>query len=336
MKNKGFTLVELLAVIVVIAIIALIIIPNVTMTVSKSEKDSFRNSAYGILIASKEYYQEQVGEKKFTGKTFDFSKKVELELEGKKPTGGTVTINSDGDIEIKVTDNKYCAIKEFDNEDITIYSMSEVVDCGGDMEKPSVLNLVANDIKAKGFMIIGVCDATSGISKYEFSLYKGETLVKKVESKDGVYVFDNLDEETDYKVNMQCQSKNGITSKSDDLEVSTKKELVSCSVTPNTNKYESKRKVTIKYNAGSDYTREYEINGEVKETTEDVKEIEFSDKGEVVARVRNGLLTEQVLCSVNKVDNTLPSSEVRVIDTDEIDGNITVGAYCSDAESQIV
>lgn len=48
MNKKGFTLLELLAVIVVLAVIALIVTPFVTKAIKQAKKGSFTDSAYGM------------------------------------------------------------------------------------------------------------------------------------------------------------------------------------------------------------------------------------------------------------------------------------------------
>ena len=56
MKNKvsGFTLVELLAVIVILAIILVIAVPKITDTIKNSKKASFESSAKTIAASRKE------------------------------------------------------------------------------------------------------------------------------------------------------------------------------------------------------------------------------------------------------------------------------------------
>ncbi|MDD3453816.1 MAG: prepilin-type N-terminal cleavage/methylation domain-containing protein, partial [Bacilli bacterium] len=54
--KKGFTLVELLAVIVILAVIALISVPIILGIIEKSKKGATEDSAYGILEAANLYY----------------------------------------------------------------------------------------------------------------------------------------------------------------------------------------------------------------------------------------------------------------------------------------
>jgi len=49
LKNKAFTLIELLGVIVIIGIISLIATPIVLNIVESARKNAFKNSAYGIV-----------------------------------------------------------------------------------------------------------------------------------------------------------------------------------------------------------------------------------------------------------------------------------------------
>ena len=56
MKNKGFTFIELLAVIVILGIIALITVPTILAIVNDSRIGSAENSAAGIHASAQNYY----------------------------------------------------------------------------------------------------------------------------------------------------------------------------------------------------------------------------------------------------------------------------------------
>lgn len=63
MNNKGLTLVELIAVIVIIAILALIIYPQVTKQLSSMKNDTNIIEESSIKEAAKEYLADHVGNK---------------------------------------------------------------------------------------------------------------------------------------------------------------------------------------------------------------------------------------------------------------------------------
>lgn len=111
-ERKGFSLVELLAVIILLGIIALVIVPSVMTTIDSSKKESFERSVVGLITAATNY----TGENDFedwpeagltiddiqTNKMFD-AKNIE------KFDSGTL-YNNNGTITVKnVTDGTYCA-----------------------------------------------------------------------------------------------------------------------------------------------------------------------------------------------------------------------------------
>ncbi|MGE5455741.1 MAG: prepilin-type N-terminal cleavage/methylation domain-containing protein, partial [Ignavibacteriales bacterium] len=60
MRSKGFTLIELLAVIVILAIIALIATPIIIGLIDNTRKESFKDSAYGIVKAGEISYSKDL------------------------------------------------------------------------------------------------------------------------------------------------------------------------------------------------------------------------------------------------------------------------------------
>lgn len=112
MKKQGFTLVELLSVIVILAIISLIATPMVLGVIEKANKSAAISSANGIMDAAEKYMIESM----ITGDTssrFDFPNETRLSYKGKKPEAGTLLVDKDENMSITLKINGYCVRKRF-------------------------------------------------------------------------------------------------------------------------------------------------------------------------------------------------------------------------------
>ena len=78
-KKKGFTLVELLAVIVILAILALIAVPNISSLVRKSKTNMFCKKVESIEAAAKYYAQDYLSDLATTDGTI-VANKIPLRL----------------------------------------------------------------------------------------------------------------------------------------------------------------------------------------------------------------------------------------------------------------
>ena len=106
MKQKGFTLVELLAVIVILSIILLIAVPAVKKTVDSAKKKSAENDAVMIKNIAEKYYTSNLDkDEEITG--VDLSSDT-LTYSGEKPTKGYLYFTEDGIAYGKMYINGYC------------------------------------------------------------------------------------------------------------------------------------------------------------------------------------------------------------------------------------
>lgn len=122
--KKGFTLVELLAVIVIVALIALVASPIITGVIESSKENTFKDSIYSVTRAAKIALSNESLEE-YPGSTlsFNFETGVNLEKLGvntNKFESGYLNINEDGDIEFVITDGRYCAKKDYTDQEFTI------------------------------------------------------------------------------------------------------------------------------------------------------------------------------------------------------------------------
>ena len=154
MNKKGFTLVELLAVIVILAIIALISSAIILNVIETSKKGALEDSAYGIVEAGEMYYMQHINSEETKKDRYDFqiiNKKFvnkddntkELKFKGKMPKTGTLQINNNGSIAIAICDDDYCACKSVSENKVTVKDTSCNISADtGEIENGSTISSV--------------------------------------------------------------------------------------------------------------------------------------------------------------------------------------------------
>ena len=124
MNKKGFTLIELLAVIVILAIILLIVMPIVLNVINDARKGAFQASAYGLMkTAENKCLSDLVQNYDGTAEiVFDEGSIItgELDFSGKGPQTGTISVNSQCEIALAIHDGTWCAVKEYNDNEITL------------------------------------------------------------------------------------------------------------------------------------------------------------------------------------------------------------------------
>ena len=128
MNKKAFTLVELLAVITILGLLAVIIVPKITKTINESEQKTNMTSAKNLVQAAiyKTTNNEITGtveNKKInytTGENVNY-----LDYTGTKPTNGQVHIKSNGQIAMAVKFGDYCYLKPYNSNDISTIPYNE-------------------------------------------------------------------------------------------------------------------------------------------------------------------------------------------------------------------
>ena len=95
-KNKGFTLVELLAVIVILALIALIATPIILNVINDAKKQAAKDSAYGYMDAVEKYIvSSELEDKSIQEGTYrveELNKKISVK--GSTPDNGNIEIKN--------------------------------------------------------------------------------------------------------------------------------------------------------------------------------------------------------------------------------------------------
>jgi type IV pilus assembly protein PilA len=96
-KNKGFTLVELLAVIVILALIALIATPIILNVINDAKKQAAKDSAYGYMDAVEKYIvSSELEDKSIQDGTYSVEdlNSMGVNVKGSTPDNGTIKIES--------------------------------------------------------------------------------------------------------------------------------------------------------------------------------------------------------------------------------------------------
>ncbi len=131
MKRKGFTLVEMLGVIVVLGIIALIVFPGINTAIKQARRDAFEASVNSIVRAMKTYAydQEIITGKEYSNKIVDVTAGV-LDFDGDVPEEGKIGMTKEKEIVFEMNDGTWCA-RKLDEGEMVISKLSESGLCDG-------------------------------------------------------------------------------------------------------------------------------------------------------------------------------------------------------------
>lgn len=129
-NENGFTLIELIAIILILAIIALIAIPAINKIVDEVKKQAFKVTAINIVDAADKNCNVMLQQGENVNKTYtivnhQITNGESLPISGKLPLQGNVNVSDSCLVAIAVNNNKWCALKEFSDDKVTL---SEYVD----------------------------------------------------------------------------------------------------------------------------------------------------------------------------------------------------------------
>lgn len=107
-NKRAFTLIELLAVIVVLTIILLITVPAINEVIKNSRKESFRNNVLNLFESVKKL--ESTSDFRLDENGIKYNDK-RLNISNNPFTGGKIYLNENGEADSdKITDDRFCAV----------------------------------------------------------------------------------------------------------------------------------------------------------------------------------------------------------------------------------
>ena len=123
LSNKGFTLVELVAVIMVLSLILAVAVPRILHSIEESQREALRLTAKNIEKAARDRLQMSQDfereNKFFTIENGEFVGDSIL-LSGELPKNGKIYVRTDGEIGLAISDGKFCLIKNESDDEMII------------------------------------------------------------------------------------------------------------------------------------------------------------------------------------------------------------------------
>ena len=227
MKNKGFTLVELLAVIVILAVISLIAVPMILGVVEESKKSAFQITCNEIYESYEQYEirEEILGD---TGicSVFDFGSNREetevidgikyepiskLSLKGELPKSGTYKI-CNGKRELLIDNGDYTCIKDETRNQILNGNVAD-----NDITSPIVRNITLSSTTNSIRVIVDAVEEDGIITKYYYKI-NGEEVITESE----IHTFNELNKNEEYEIEVYVENKSGLKSNVVTEKISTK------------------------------------------------------------------------------------------------------------------
>ena len=223
-KKNGFTLVELVTVILILGIIALIAIPVTSVQLKNSRRDSFKVTCDNIFSLNEKYelVQELLGNDTECA-IFDFDKDIEeaTEIDGElyQPVK-VLGLENTSDLKgyFKVCKGKQLVVK---NDEFTcVYDANnkKLLDTTKTVEIPVLKSL---EVTPSDYSVSVVAHVENDNAKYYYYKITGDEEYRKTEENS--YIFKELADDKDYIVTVYVEDKNGVRSNELSVKTHTKK-----------------------------------------------------------------------------------------------------------------
>ena len=271
--RRGFTLMELLAVIVVLSVTALIATPIIYSILEDADRKSFELSCEEVYKSYDQYQiVEESGKEDFCN-IFDFANDIEdtkiedniryepinkLNIKGEIPTKGIYKI-CNNERRLVIDNGKYTCVRDKNGLKILDGTIEE-----NDTTAPIIESITVSSTTNSIKIIVNPKDEMSQIENYYYRIDGNET-----SSKSNIKIYNNLEKNKEYKIEVVIEGQNGLKSNTVSKSVKTinlENPRFNVNQTPAYGyKYAISKRVTIKYDIGNDF--EYYFKSSVGAST---------------------------------------------------------------------
>ena len=319
--KKGFTLIEILAVIVLLAVITLITTPMIYSYIKQSKSEAFESGVKNVFDSVNAYMSSNENLKEIS--VTDDS----LNLKNSVYTSGTIFINSEGSLEAEnVSDGIFCA-SGVKNELNVSEANDTALPCSGLDITPPDLELRVNSRTASSITFLAVGeDRQSGILGYSYSL--DQNTWSEI-SNNPIIKITGLSKSEE--VTLYVKAYNINYDGTNEEETVTLGTIVSSTLAVdeinfeiNTNESNTVKTLTIIYPSG-EYTYSYSINdGEFVITTEVETDLVITENQKITARITYGSEITEKTISIEGIDSVGPVAHIEYSSTWQASKTIAV------------
>ncbi|MDD3305415.1 MAG: leucine-rich repeat domain-containing protein, partial [Bacilli bacterium] len=126
-SRLGFTLIEMLAVIIILAIILAITVPVVSNIIEVVKREAFLKTGYMIANAGKNYYDNK--ENQISSDIYDLVNNNVIPFTGGGLRAGQLKYDENGKIALAIWNGDYCVVKNYNDRKLTIVDNHEGTNC---------------------------------------------------------------------------------------------------------------------------------------------------------------------------------------------------------------
>lgn len=177
MNKKGFTMIEMLAAVIIIVVISVIAYTSLNAILDSARKNVLKKMSSNVIDAGKHYYANILLEDDSMTKaiTFVFPEAGDLSINGRTPKKGYIKVYPDGTSEMAIEYGKWCATKSITDDIAVIELLSDLKEEGRECSPSFEIKIVTiqvdvdSGLKDEGGNLL---PSAGDLSAYEFDIYE--------------------------------------------------------------------------------------------------------------------------------------------------------------------